>query len=236
MLEIRDLQKSFRSPDREVTAVVDVPAFDVAEGEEVALHGPSGTGKTTFLNLIAGILKPDGGTIRLDGTDLARLSESKRDRLRAEKLGYVFQSFHLLQGWSAIENVALGMMFGGEVDWERAGALLDGLGLGDRLAYRPSQLSIGQQQRVAVARALANRPRLVLADEPTGNLDRANALRALEAVREACRREGAALLFASHDPEILARFERRVELGEINRASHDLFPEGAAETTGGDGA
>jgi putative ABC transport system ATP-binding protein len=219
MLEIRDLAKSFRSPDREITPVVDVPAFDIAEGEEVALHGPSGTGKTTFLNLIAGILKPDRGSLVLDGVDLARLSEARRDRFRAEKLGYVFQSFHLLQGWSAIENVALGMMFGGSVDWERAGALLEGLGLGDRMAYRPAQLSVGQQQRVAVARALANRPRLVLADEPTGNLDRHNALRALEAVREACRREGAALLLASHDPEILELFERRVELGEINRAA-----------------
>jgi putative ABC transport system ATP-binding protein len=185
----------------------------------VAVRGASGSGKTTFLNLIAGILQADTGTITLDGHEMTTLSESGRDRVRATTIGYVFQNFNLLQGYTALENVMLGMLFGAGVDAARARGLLERVGLSHRIAYRPAQLSIGQQQRVAVARALANKPRLVLADEPTGNLDRRHAGEALALIREVCRENGAALLLVSHDPAILGLFDRNEDLGDLNRAA-----------------
>jgi putative ABC transport system ATP-binding protein len=219
LLEIDGLRKSFRAPSGETVAVVDVPRFALAGGEQAALQGASGTGKTTFLNLIAGILRADAGRISIGGTDVAALSEPERDGFRARNLSYVFQTFNLLQGYSAYENVLLGMMFGAGPDPARARALLDRVGLGDRKDYRPSQLSVGQQQRVALARALANRPRLVLADEPTGNLDPARAAEAAGLLRETCRESGAALLVVSHDRDVLAGFPRVESLAELNRAS-----------------
>ncbi len=186
------------------------------EAQQAALEGQSGSGKTTFLNLIAGILQADSGKIMLAGHDVTALSESARDRLRSENIGYVFQTFNLLQGYTALENVALGMMFGPGADYERARKLLERVGLGDRLNYRPRQMSVGQQQRVAVARALANKPKLVLADEPTGNLDHRNARESLKLIREACTENGAALLLVSHDREVLGSFENVQNLGEIN--------------------
>jgi putative ABC transport system ATP-binding protein len=155
----------------------------------------------------------------VDDTELTALSESARDAWRARCLGYVFQTFNLLQGYTALENVLLGMAFGNGMDRGRAQELLERLGLADRMHHRPRQLSIGQQQRVAVARALANAPVLVLADEPTGNLDAANAGDALRLLRESCDEEGAALLVVSHDPRVLAAFERVVSLEAINRAA-----------------
>ncbi|MGQ0614472.1 MAG: ABC transporter ATP-binding protein [Planctomycetaceae bacterium] len=219
MLEVEELKKCFRAPDGEVTAVVDVPSFALAAGEQVALQGTSGSGKTTFLHLIAGILKADAGRIFVDGREMTALPEAGRDRLRANAIGYVFQTFNLLQGYSALENVLLGMAFSGRRDPARARALLERVGLGDRLDYKPRQLSVGQQQRVAVARALANRPRLVLADEPTGNLDRRHAAEALALVREVCREASAALLLVTHDSGAAGGFERVEHLEAINRAT-----------------
>ncbi len=219
LLDITDLQKSFSSPDGERTLIVDVPRFTLAAGEQVAVRGASGSGKTTFLNLIAGILQADTGTITLDGNNMTTLSESGRDRVRAKTIGYVFQNFNLLQGYTAHENVMLGMLFGSGVDAARARGLLERVGLSHRINYRPSQLSIGQQQRVAVARALANKPKLVLADEPTGNLDQRHAGEALALIREVCRENGAALLLVSHDPAILGLFDRSEDLGDLNRAA-----------------
>ncbi|MDA1306798.1 MAG: ABC transporter ATP-binding protein [Acidobacteria bacterium] len=219
LLDITDLQKSFSSPDGERTLIVDVPRFTLAAGEQVAVRGASGSGKTTFLNLIAGILQADTGTITLDGNNMTTLSESGRDRVRAKTIGYVFQNFNLLQGYTAHENVMLGMLFGAGVDAARARGLLERVGLSHRINYRPSQLSIGQQQRVAVARALANKPKLVLADEPTGNLDQRHAGEALALIREVCRENGAALLLVSHDPAILSLFDRSEDLGDLNRAA-----------------
>src|SRR5205085_8814324 len=172
----------------------------------------------TFLNLIAGILKPDTGRIQLDGVEISALSESRRDRLRAEKIGYIFQTFNLLQGYTCLENVLLGMSFGAGADRHFAEALLKRVGLSDRLKHYPRQLSTGQQQRVAVARALANKPKLVLADEPTGNLDHKRAADAIGLIREICHENGAALLLVSHDPAVLARFETVVQLAAINQA------------------
>lgn len=218
MLVIRGLTKSYRAPDGGQTAVVEVSTFSLGAGEQLALRGESGSGKTTFLHLIAGILAADKGRIEVEGTDMAALSESKRDRLRAEKLGYVFQTFNLLQGYTVLENVLLGMSFGPGADRVQARAILERVGLGDRLNHFPGQLSTGQQQRVAVARALANRPKLVLADEPTGNLDRRNATEALALIRETCREVGAALLLVSHDEHTLAQFENVKDFAEINQA------------------
>ncbi|MAF64241.1 MAG: ABC transporter ATP-binding protein [Planctomycetes bacterium] len=218
VLVIEDLQKVFTAPDGERTAVVDVPAFSLAAGEQVAIEGASGSGKTTFLHLIAGILEPDAGRILIDGENMAALAEAGRDRLRARSIGYVFQSFHLLQGYSALENVLLGMHFGPGPDRVRARGLLEQVGLGDRLDHRPRQLSVGQQQRVAVARAVANRPRLLLADEPTGNLDPTRASEALELLRAVSAEAGSALLLVSHDRGILERFGRVESFEGLRRA------------------
>jgi ABC-type lipoprotein export system ATPase subunit len=219
LLEIGGLVKSFTAPDGERTTIIDIPTFTLAPEEQAAIRGASGSGKTTFLNLIAGILQADAGTIVLDGQELTGLSESGRDRLRARTLGYVFQNFNLLQGYTALENVLLGMMFGPGVDVKHARQVLDRVGLSHRLDYKPSQLSIGQQQRVAVARALANRPKLVLADEPTGNLDQRHANDAIILIREVCRENHAALLIVSHDPAVLGAFSRQEDLATLNRAA-----------------
>ena len=218
LLEITNLTKTYARPGGGEHRVVDVREFSLAAGAQLALRGESGTGKTTFLNLIAGILAPDSGGIVLDGQDLAKLGESRRDRLRAETIGYIFQTFNLLQGHTALENVELGMAFGRGVDRAHAASLLKRVGLGDKLGHVPRQLSTGQQQRVAVARALANRPKLVLADEPTGNLDRRHGRESLELIREVCRESGAALLLVSHDERVLAAFEHMQDFSAMNRA------------------
>jgi putative ABC transport system ATP-binding protein len=218
-LRLENLTKRYTAPDGSVVPVIDVSSFDLADGEQVALVGGSGTGKTTLLHLIAGILAPDGGSILFDGTDVARLTEAQRDVFRGQNIGYVFQTHHLLPGFTALENVLLGMSFTGrphDPQWARH--LLEEVGLSERLHYKPERLSVGQQQRVAVARALANRPRLVLADEPTGALDPRNAQAVLELIRTLCSEVGASLLLVSHDPAITTQLPRAVSLAELNRA------------------
>jgi ABC-type lipoprotein export system ATPase subunit len=224
LLSITSLQKSFVSPDHERKLIVDIAAFDLSAGQQVALRGESGSGKTTFLHLIAGILAADRGSIRLAGRDMAALPEPQRDRLRAESIGYIFQTFNLLQGYTCLENVLLGMSFGPGADPTRARAVLERVGLGHRLHHFPRQLSTGQQQRVAVARALANRPKLVLADEPTGNLDHRNAQESLGLIRETCRENDAALLLVSHDPQVLAGFETMQDFASLNLALPEETP------------
>lgn len=219
LLEVAGLKKSFSAPDGSVLRVIDVPAFSLAEKEQIGIRGRSGMGKTTFLHLLAGIVNPDGGAVRMDGVEVSRLPEAERDRHRANKIGYIFQTFNLLPAFTALENVLLGMTFGPGADRPHAESLLRRVGLGERLHYRPRQLSTGQQQRVAVARALANRPRLVLADEPTGNLDAAHAQEAIDLIRETCRESGAALLLVSHDREVLQRLDHVIEFEAINRNS-----------------
>jgi ABC-type lipoprotein export system ATPase subunit len=231
-LRIEDLKKAFTSPDGETSTVIDVPAFALGAREQIALRGASGSGKTTLLNIIAGILTPDSGRVWVAGAEITRLSEAARDRWRADTIGYVFQTFNLLQGYSALENVMLGMMFGRGADAAVARSILERVGLGDRLHHRPRQLSVGQQQRVAVARALANRPQLVLADEPTGNLDPRHGRQALDLIREVCHEQGAALLLVSHDPGVLAQFTRVDELAHINRGATD-YARDAVQMIGG---
>ena len=217
LLRITGLTKAYPLPAGGVHRVVDVAEFCLAAGEQRALRGESGSGKTTFLHLVAGILAPDSGRVELDGRDIAALGEAGRDRLRAETIGYVFQTFNLLQGHTVRENVELGMAFGRGVDRAHATSLLQRVVLGDKLGHFPRQLSTGQQQRVAVARALANKPKLVLADEPTGNLDRKNSREALALIREVCRENGAALLLVSHDEEVLRQFEDVRDFSDLNR-------------------
>jgi len=219
LLNIENLRKSFGTPDGSVLTVVDIPAFSLDSGQQTALCGTSGSGKTTFLNLIAGILKPDGGRVELDGCLISEAGEAGRDRLRARTIGYIFQTFNLLQGYTCIENVLLGMSFGSGADRRWARELLGRVGLSQRLDHFPRQLSTGQQQRVAVARALANRPKLVLADEPTGNLDPASAAESLGLIRETCQENGAALLLVSHDRGVLGQFDNVRDLADINRAA-----------------
>jgi ABC-type lipoprotein export system ATPase subunit len=218
VLEISNIRKSFTHPDALQHVVVDVNAFALPERAQVALRGESGSGKTTFLNLIAGILKPDTGRITIAGSEMSALSEAGRDRLRATHIGYVFQTFNLLQGYTCLENVLIGMAFGLGVDRGFAQSLLRRVGLMDRLNHYPRQLSTGQQQRVAVARALANRPKLVLADEPTGNLDHANGSEVLKLIRETCRENEAALLLVSHDRDVLAEFGEVQDFHRLNQA------------------
>jgi ABC-type lipoprotein export system ATPase subunit len=214
LLAVHDLSKAY-GPRR----VVDVAEFALEAGAQVALRGESGSGKTTFLHLLAGILAADTGSITLEGREVTALGEAARDRLRAEQIGYIFQTFNLLQGHTVLENVELGMAFGRGVDRAHAETLLRRVGLGDKLGYFPRQLSTGQQQRVAVARALANRPKLVLADEPTGNLDARNSRESLALIREVCRENGAALLLVSHDEGVLAQFENVRDFAILNQAA-----------------
>jgi putative ABC transport system ATP-binding protein len=217
-LELSQLRRRYQPVGGEQAFELFVPQLTLAAGEQIGLRGASGSGKTTLLHLIAGLLSPDSGRILVAGEDMAALSEAQRDRLRARKIGYVFQTFNLLPAFTAWENVRLALAFAGQPESGWPKELLERVGLSDRLQHRPSQMSVGQQQRVAVARALACRPALVLADEPTGNLDVRNAEIALQLIRDLCRQTGAALLLASHDPDILAQFERVEDLTSLNQA------------------
>jgi ABC-type lipoprotein export system ATPase subunit len=218
LLEISKLKKAFIAPDGQDHLVVSVDQFALEENSQVALEGESGSGKTTFLHLIAGILKPDSGSISIAGREMSALREPARDRLRGTTIGYIFQTFNLLQGYTCLENVLLGMSFGAGSNRAAAVGLLKRVGLGERLDHYPRQLSTGQQQRVAVARALANHPKLVLADEPTGNLDHKSAREALGLIREACQEASASLLLVSHDREVLSQFEQTQQFSQLNRS------------------
>jgi putative ABC transport system ATP-binding protein len=207
--------------------VLDVPAFTLARGERLFLRGPSGSGKSTLLGVIAGVLEADAGKVSVLGQDLASLSSSARDRMRADHLGVIFQMFNLVPYLSVIGNVTLPLKFsaarrkavGGDADAE-ARRLLGRLGLTDEslLERRVSDLSVGQQQRVAAARALIGAPEIVIADEPTSALDADARDRFITLLSEEAARTGAALLFVSHDASLARLFDRAVDLAEINRA------------------
>ncbi|HWV98938.1 MAG TPA: ABC transporter ATP-binding protein [Candidatus Acidoferrum sp.] len=219
LLEISQLKKSFTGPDGFAQKAVDVKYFSLAAKTQVALQGESGCGKTTLLHLIAGILKPDSGSILVAGQEMSKLREPHRDRLRAGTIGYIFQSFNLLQGYTCLDNVLVAMSFGHGANRGFAEALLKRVGLGERLHHYPRQLSTGQQQRAAVARALANRPKLVLADEPTGNLDQRNGQASLALIRQTCHENNAALLLVSHDREALSQFDNVQQFNQISHSS-----------------
>ncbi len=215
-LLLKDVQKSFREPDGSPLPVLNIAHFEVKSAEQVALVGQSGGGKTTLLNVISGITSADAGLVQIDGVDITRLHEVSRDRFRAERIGIVFQTFNLLPAFTAMENVLLGMTFSGQVDRKYASSLLEQVGLGQRLNHKPGQLSVGEQQRVSVARALANRPKLMLADEPTASVDLAHQETILTLLRNACSENGVALLLVTHSQEVSAQFDRVEELAAFN--------------------
>jgi len=186
-------------------------SFDIAPGEWVALMGPSGSGKTTLINILGGLDTLTGGRVVVDGVDLAKLNENALVRYRAEKIGFVFQQFHLVPYLNAVENVMLAQYFHSVTDEKQAQEALKRVGLGERLTHLPAQLSGGEQQRVAIARALINQPKLILADEPTGNLDEANEKIVIELFRD-LHKSGHTILMVTHDPDIARQADRRIEL------------------------
>jgi putative ABC transport system ATP-binding protein len=186
-------------------------SFDIARGEWVALMGPSGSGKTTLINILGGLDALTSGRVVVDGVELAKLNENAMVRYRAEKIGFVFQQFHLVPYLNALENVMLAQYFHSATDENQAAEALKRVGLGERLTHLPSQLSGGEQQRVAIARALINQPKLILADEPTGNLDEANEQIVIDLFRE-LHRSGHTILMVTHDPDIARQADRRIEL------------------------
>ncbi|HLA83852.1 MAG TPA: ABC transporter ATP-binding protein [Thermoguttaceae bacterium] len=219
MLELRDVKKSFTEPDGGELPILDIEEFLLGAGEQMALVGRSGCGKTTLLYVIAGISRPDSGRVKIGDWDITLFTEAECDRFRAEQIGYVFQTFNLLPGFTALENVMLGMRFaGGRVDRARAKRLLEHVGLGHRISHKPTQLSVGEQQRVSVARALANQPRLLLADEPTANVDAGHQQQVIDMLRQGCREENVSLLVVTHTPEVARQFDRIDNLEQFNRA------------------
>jgi putative ABC transport system ATP-binding protein len=186
-------------------------SFNIAEGEWVALMGPSGSGKTTLINILGGLDALTSGRVVVDGVELAKLNENAMVRYRAEKIGFVFQQFHLVPYLNALENVMLAQYFHSVTDENQAAEALQRVGLGQRLTHLPSQLSGGEQQRVAIARALINQPKLILADEPTGNLDEANEQIVIDLFRD-LHKAGHTILMVTHDPDIARQADRRIEL------------------------
>jgi ABC-type lipoprotein export system ATPase subunit len=215
-IRLKKVRKSFRRPDGTVAPALVIQDLSIDGGAQVCVAGGSGSGKTTLLNVIAGIVSPDAGAEVLIGeTDVAKLGESARDRFRARNIGYVFQTFNLLQGYSALENVLLPMHFAGIPSREarlRAQALLDRMGISAKADNRPRALSVGEQQRAAVARALACRPAVVLADEPTANLDPENAGEAMQLLKEEAAREKATLIVVTHDDRVQDSFDHVVRM------------------------
>ncbi len=220
MLYLTEVQKSFVQPDGSELPILDIPEFHVAPAEQMALVGRSGCGKTTLLHIIAGIGRPDSGRVRIDDWEITLFSEAESDRFRAERIGYVFQTFNLLPGFSALENVLLAMRFTGKpVDKPRARQLLEKVGLSHRMTHKPSMLSVGEQQRVAVARALANKPKILLADEPTANVDSGHQQQVLDLIRESCSEENVALVLVTHTSEVFEQFDRVDQFGQINQVA-----------------
>ena len=213
LLQIDDLQKVFYTPDGNVSNVIYVPELTLERGESMVLDGPSGCGKTTILHLISGLLKADSGSILFEGQELLELSPKRRALWRSCNIGYILQKLNLLTELNVLENILLPLCWQGDsVDEqslrERAKQLLEQVGLASKLQMYPEQLSIGEQQRVAVVRALLQRPALVLADEPTASLDKANGEKVLELLQQLCRLNNTALLISTHDESIKARFAK----------------------------
>jgi putative ABC transport system ATP-binding protein len=211
MLELRELVKHYRVGEGEPVRAVDGVSMSVAAGELVALYGPSGSGKTTLLMLIAALLSPDSGKVLLDEQEISGLSEQDGARYRLQDLGFIRQTLNLMPGVSALDNAALKLL-GTDVSPREAhravSPLLEQLGLGDRLRHRPEQLSMGERQRVMIARALSTEPKLVLADEPTGSLDSRRSREVLELLTGICRERHVAVVLVTHDPQAAAYADR----------------------------
>ncbi|MEM7163842.1 MAG: ABC transporter ATP-binding protein [Planctomycetota bacterium] len=223
IVRCEQLRRVFQSAGEPVTVLDDV-SFEVAEGEFIAVIGPSGSGKSTLLGLLAGLDRPTSGRVVVAGQDLTGLREDGLAALRRTEIGFIFQSFQLLDNLTALENVLVPLELLGVADAAaRSRELLTAVGLAARTHHYPSQLSGGEQQRVAVARAFGTRPRLLLADEPTGNLDRANGIRVLQQLLDLREAAGTTLVLVTHDSEIAAQADRRLHLegGRVVRDDRD---------------
>jgi putative ABC transport system ATP-binding protein len=226
LLSCASLTKTYASGGRELTVLSNI-TFEVEPGDFVAILGPSGSGKSTLLGLLAGLDRPTSGSVRLDGVALGDLSEDQRARLRGEKVGFVFQSFHLIPTLTALENVQVPLELRGQPARERAQDLLARVGLEKRAHHYPAQLSGGEQQRVALARAFSHGPRVVFADEPTGNLDAATGATVIGLLGEMNRTIGTTLVLVTHDAELAARAGRVVRLADGAVVSDTVTGNGA---------
>lgn len=208
MLKAHDLYKSYRDGSKEVHAVRGI-GLEARKGEILVIVGPSGAGKSTLLNMLGGLDRPDKGNVFLDGIDLYRISDDKRSRIRNEKIGFVFQFYHLLGGFTALENVFLPAMIGRRRSVRtRAAELLEVVGLKDRLRHRPSELSGGEAQRVAIARALMNDPEIILCDEPTGNLDSKTSEEIAGVILRLNKENGKTFVMVTHDERLAGKADR----------------------------
>jgi putative ABC transport system ATP-binding protein len=227
MLELRGLIKHFPVACGEAVRAVDGVSLTVAPGELVALYGPSGSGKTTLLMLIAALLAPDAGEVVLDGRDVCALSARQAARYRLLELGFVRQSLNLIAGADVIDNAALKLMgteIGAREARRRVGPLLERLGMQERASHRPEQLSMGERQRVMIARALSTNPKLVLADEPTGNLDTQRGGEVLGLLSEICRERNVAVVLVTHDPQAASYADRVHALRDGRLVDHEPDP------------
>jgi putative ABC transport system ATP-binding protein len=214
MLEARQLTKEYQSGDHRIAVLRDV-SFTIPEGAFVAIVGPSGSGKTTLLGLLAGLDVPTSGSVLMDADDLGKLSEDRRAKLRGAKVGFVFQSFQLIPTLTALENVQVPLELRGDDGAPaRARELLARVGLGDRAHHLPNQLSGGEQQRVAIARAFSNSPRLLFADEPTGNLDSETGARIVELLETLNRESRTTIVLVTHDLQLARRAQRIIRLAD----------------------
>jgi putative ABC transport system ATP-binding protein len=214
MINIRNLTKTVSSGDESLTILDDV-SIEIPDGQFVAITGASGSGKSTMLGLIAGLDAPSSGSIEIDGEDVTSMNEDALARLRSEKIGFIFQSFHLIPSLTALENILIPMEIRGLRDArQRVVNLLDAVGLTDRGHHYPSELSGGEQQRVAIARAFANRPTILLADEPTGNLDTKNGRHIFDLMRELHSKNRVTLILVTHDGALAGEAERQIVLDE----------------------
>jgi putative ABC transport system ATP-binding protein len=228
MISVRSLGMRLESGGRPVDVLTDV-TLEIPARQFVAISGPSGSGKSTLLGLIAGLDRPTTGGIVVNGVDLTALGEDELARFRRDAVGYVFQSFHLIPTLTALENVAVPLELGGDAHpLERARALLRDVGLGEREHHYPVQLSGGEQQRVAVARAVARRPTLLLADEPTGNLDSATGKQIIDLLVALNRNLGSTLVLVTHDPALAALADRVIALRDGRVAGDELTNGGVA--------
>jgi putative ABC transport system ATP-binding protein len=228
MLIAESLTKEYRSGERTLAVLRDV-SFAVQPGEFVAITGPSGSGKTTLLGLLAGLDTPTNGRVILDGAEMSSMSEDERARVRAAKVGFVFQSFQLISTLTAMENVQVPLELRGESGSERRAAdLLERVGLGERALHFPMQLSGGEQQRVAIARAFSNQPCILFADEPTGNLDAASGERVVALLEQLNHESGSTVVLVTHDAVLAARARRQIRIAD----GMIVEDTGAADPTG----